>query len=263
MAGSLLEHLGRKNRLHVLTLDSVLVEDVCARLADDPRTQDIERVAPRGNKIQVADLEAIAEDTIRSRILIMDVRSLTLPRLMHVYNRIIGYNRRDFNQRCRTVLIGDGPPALFGTKNSFDVMADQLARFRIDYHASIFFFDPFMHYPQEERVRLQLDGRHDMPNGIPMRLAKWFKQDNLGVAEVRRYFRACASPPAQRQTVKANRTEKFRFILENRIAEMPPGQEQRLEYLLSRDGLKIGGETLPVHIYPLFFEDLVADLMRR
>jgi len=262
MAESLLEHRGRKNRLHVLTLDSVLVEDICARLADDPRTQDIERIAPRGNKIQVADLEALAENTITSRILIMDVRSLTLPRLMHVYNRIIGYNRRDLNRRCRTVLIGDGPPALFGTQNSFDVMAEQLARFRVDYHASIFFFDPFGHYPQEERVRLQLDGRHDMPEGIPKRLVKWFKQDNLGVAEVRRYFRACASPPAQRQTVKSDRIEKLRLILENRIAEIAPGQEQRLVPILSRLGLKVAGETLPVHLYPLFFEDLIASFMR-
>ena len=263
MDGSLLSHPYRRNRLHVLTLDAVLAEDICARLADDPRTQDVERVAPRGREIAVADVEALAKGTVRSRVLILDVRSLTLPRLMHPYNRVAGYNRRDLNEYCYTVLIGDGPAALFGTENSFDVMAGLLARFRIDFHAAVFFFDPFGHYPDEERLGLKLDGRHGLPQGIPKRLAKWFKEEDLSVAEVRRYFRASSSPPALRQAAKVRRTRKLRAVLEERIAEMAPGEEHKLLPVLSRTGLNVQGETLAVNVYPLFFEDWVADLMRR
>ena len=263
MSGSLLSHPGRKNRLHVLTLDSVLAEDLCARLADDPRTAGVERVAPSGEPITVQAVEDLAKGTVQSRVLILDVRSFLLPRLMHAYNRVVGYNRRDFNEICFTVLIGDGPPALFGTQNSFDVMADLLGRFRIDYHASVFFFDPFGHYPHEERVGLALDGRHGLPEGIPRRLAKWFKQDDLSVAEVRRYFRADSSPPAQRGAAKATRAEKLRAVLAERIAEMAPGRGESLLPILSRGGLKVLEESLRVNLYPLFFEDWVAELMRR
>jgi hypothetical protein len=263
MSGSLLSHPGRKNRLHVLTLDAVLAEDICARLADDPRTRGVERVSPRGTAIAVEDVEALAAGTVKSRVLILDVHSLVLPRLMHAYNRVIGYNRRDVNEWCHTILIGDGPASLFGTEHSFDALAGLLARFRIDYHAAVFFFDPFGHYPHEERVGLQLDGRHGLPEGIPKRLAKWFKQDNLSVAEVRRYFRADTSPPALRQATKAQRNERLRQILERRIEEMAPGEEHRILPILSRTGLKVQEETLAVNVYPLYFEDWVADLMRR
>jgi DNA-binding transcriptional MerR regulator len=231
----------------------------------------------------VDNVEALAEGTVESRVIILDVRSILLPRLMHAYNRVVGYNRRDLNERCHTVLIGDGPATLFGTENSFDVMAGLLARFRIDYHAAVFFFDPFGHYPNEERVGLRLDGRHGLPDGIPRRLAKWFKQDDLSVAEVRRYFRANSSPPAQREMKRAQRNEILQRMLMERIAEMtqserayspsandaevqsplPQASLSRLLPILSRQGLKVQNETLAVNLYPLFFEDWVADLMKR
>ncbi|MFB3893781.1 MAG: hypothetical protein ACE15C_17345 [Phycisphaerae bacterium] len=262
MPESLLEHHYRKNRLHVLTLDAVLAEDVRARIAGDPRMQEVECVAPSSKEITVEDVEAIAKGTVRSRVLVMDVRSFTLPRLMHAFNKVIGYNRRDLNKRCHTVLIGDGPPGLFATQNTFDLMSDELARFRLDYHAAVFFFDPFTHYPQDERLGLQLDALHGLPAGIPRRLAKWFKRD-ISVAEVRRYFRAESAPPAQRQAKKAQRAEVLRQVLEKRIKEMAPGQEQRILPILSREGLRLPEETLAVNVYPLFFEDWIAELMQR
>jgi len=263
MNGSLLSHPHRKNRLHVLTLDPVLAEDVCARLANDPRTADMERVAPPGREITVPDIDALAKGTVQSRVLILDVRSFALPRLMNAYNRAVGYNRRDFNESCYTALIGDGPPALFATRHSFDVMADQLARFRIDFHAAVFFFDPFGHYPHGDRPGLRLDGRHGLPRGIPKRLAKWFKRDDLSVAEVRRYFRAASTSPARRQATKERRTHKLQKILRQRIAEITPDEGERLLPALSRTGLKVQGEALAVNVYPLFFEDWIAELMQR
>jgi hypothetical protein len=263
MNRSLLSHPDRKNQLHVLTLDPVLAEDVCERLADDPRTRDVERIAPRGKEITVGDIEALAKSTVESRVLVLDVRSLMLPRLIPAYNRVAGYNRRDLNVCCHTVLIGDGPPALFSAEHSFDVMASTLARMRLDYHAAVFFFDSFGHYPQEERPGLQLGGEHSLPEDIPERLVKWFKEDDLTVAEVRRYFRAAGAPEEKRQAVKARRTEKLRSVLDIRIMEMAPGQEEQILPILSRTGLKVRGEILPVNVYPLFFEDWVADLMQR
>ena len=259
----LLSHTHRKERLHVLTMDPVLAEDVCARLAEDPRTRDVERVAPRGSRPTVEDVKALAAGTVTSRLLILDVRSLTLPRLMFVYNRVIGYNRRDLNERVHTLLIGDGPPALFGSRNTFDVFAGLLSRFRIDYHAAAFFFDPFTHYAHEERAGLRLEGPRALPEGIPGRLAKWFKEGNLSVAEVRRYFRADSTPLAGRAAEKARRTDKLRRILEQRIAELAPGEEARLLPILSPAGLRVRAESLTLNVYPLFFEDRVAQLLAR
>jgi hypothetical protein len=263
MKGSLLSHPHRKNSLHILTLDAVLADDICARLADDPRTKYAQRVAPLGRNITVANLEALAKGTVHSRVIILDVRSLTLPRLMNPYNMVIGYNRQDINEHCYTILIGDGPHSLFATQHSFDSMAGMLARFRIDFHPAVFFFDPFGHYPHDERVGLQLDAQHGWPDGIPKRLAKWFAQDDLRVDEVRKYFRASSSLAAMRQAAKAKRTQKLRLMLEQRIAELAPGQEEQLLPILSKTGLKVQGETLPVNTYPLFFEDWVVELMQR
>jgi hypothetical protein len=259
----LLSHRHRKHRLHVLTLDPVLAEDVCARLADDPRTRDAERIAPPGRRPTVADLEALAPDTVTSRLLILDVRSLTLPRLMVPYNRLIGYNRRDLNERVYSLLIGDGPPALFGPGGTFDVFAGLLARFRVDYHASGFFFDPFTHYSHEERSGLRLEGGGALPEGIPRRLAKWFKEGDRSVGEVRRYFRAASTPPEGRPKEKARRTEQLRSVLTERISEMAPGDEARLLPLLSPEGLRVQAEQLTIHVYPLFFEDRAARLLAR
>jgi hypothetical protein len=257
----LLSHRHRENRVYVLTLDAALAEDVCARLAEDPRTRDAERVAPTGQRITAQDLEALAAGTVKSRLIVLDVRSLTLPRLMHVYNRLIGYNRRDLNERVHTLLIGDGPPALFGSQNSFDVFAGLLARFRVDYHAAGFFFDPFTHYPHEERTGLRLELGGALPEGIPKRLAKWFKEGESSVGDVRRYFRAASTPTAGRAAEKARRAEQLRRLLEERIAELAPGEESRLLPLLSPEGLRVQNETLAINVYPFYFEDRAARLL--
>ncbi len=253
----------RKSRLHVLTLDAVLAEDVAARLGDDPRTQGVEVVTPPGPEVSVPDIEALAKQTVHSRVLLLDVRSLTLSRLMHAYNRTIGYNRRDLNKTCYTLCIGDGSPGLFSTKQSFDVMVDLLARFRTDYHPAAFFFDPLMHYPHEERIGFQREGQTALPEVVPARLAKWFREDDPAVVDVRRYFRAHGTTLAQRPEAKAHRTEKLRRLLRQRLKEMAPGQEEALEPILTRQGLQLPGETLAINVYPLFFEDWIVELMTR
>ncbi len=263
MIQSLLSHADRKNRVHVLTLDAALAEDVRERLANDPQTRYVECVAPGGETISVADVEALAAGTVQSRVLVLDVRSFTLPRLMHAYNRVVGYNRRDLNERCFTVLIGDGPPSLFSSENNFDVMAGPLAQLRIDYHPALFFFDPFGHFPQEERAGLRIDAEACPRADIPRRLAKWFRERDLRVGDVRRYFRAHGAPPAQRAMKRAQRMDVLQKILMQRILEMAPDQAQQLLPLLSRGGLKVRAESLAINVYPLFFEDWVAELLGR
>ena len=147
----MLNYKDRKSRIHIITLDNVLAADVYERLKTSPRIPPVELVLPAGSKseITVEDIDSLALDTMASRLLIIDVRSHTLPRLQQAYNKIVGYNRADFNVYCYTAVIGDGPANLFEKGGDIDDFMPHLARFRIDYSPSVFFYDPLLHYNHE------------------------------------------------------------------------------------------------------------------
>lgn len=129
----ILSHAGRRNTIHILTLDPILATDVYERIHHDPRMKHTQLIKPRPTKIKetIEEIEGMAKDTVYSRLLIVDVRRETLPKLRRAYNTVVGYNRRDLNKLCYIILIGDGPFNLFWEDKSLDVFVpSKVSRFQ-------------------------------------------------------------------------------------------------------------------------------------
>jgi hypothetical protein len=156
------------------------------------------------------------------------------------------------------VLIGDGPVNLFQAGKSMDVFVPHLSAHRIDYHPAVFFYDPFLHYEPNE---IQLQRMHDefvLPDKIPRRLVPYFKEDqDIRVDRIRGYFRATG----RSEQIKQKRLRRLRRLYKKRIAEQFPHHKDQLKAWLSREGIRLATEKL--HLYPLFFEDWVYNLMRK
>jgi hypothetical protein len=253
-----LSYQQRKPRIHILTLDQVLCDDIYERLHCDTRTRFYEMITPKQSqwKGRLEEIEAMTAQTISSRLLIMDVRRITLPKLQQAYNKIIGYNRKDLNRFCFTVLIGDGPMNLFGAGKSFDVFVPYLASRRTDYNSAVFFYDPFIHYEPDE-IDSSMDEYFTLPTQLPRRLTQYFPEAGVTVEYVRRFFRA----DEQNETVKKQRLKVLAALYMKRIAEQFPGHKNRTRELLSKNGLQLASEKL--NIYPLFLEEWVHELMQK
>jgi len=260
-----LSHRRRKEQIHVFSLDRVLAADVQERIAFDPRTRQCQVVRPEGTELKaiVAEIERQARDTVASRLLILDVRSYTLPRLQHAYNKVARYNRSDLNKFCYSILIGDGPLNLFHAGKSLHVFLPHLARHRTDYYPAVFFYDPFIHYKREEWQPAGIDAAAALPTLVPPRLQRAFKGGNVTHAAAREYFRAAGVDPETRDQARQRRQAKLVRFYRKRIAEEFPHHQAQLEAWLSKEGYSLVGEALRLHLYPLFFEDWVAELMAR
>ena len=217
-------------------------------------------VRPQGTSIEerAIEIDGMAQDTISSQLLIIDVRRATLPRLQRAYNRIVGYNRRDLNKLCYTILIGDGPVSLFQAGKSLDVFVPHLSAHRIDYHPAVFFYDPFLHYEPAETQRQKLHEEFVLPDKIPRRLVPYFKEGpDIKLDRIRRFFRATGKT---KQT-KKKRLRTLRGLYKKRIAEQFPHHKDQLKAWLSREGIRLATEKM--HLYPLFFEDWVYNLLQK
>ena len=144
----ILSHTGRGNRIHILTLDKALADDVCERINNDPRMKFYKLIRPRQTEVRdaVEEIEAMAPETVYSRLLIIDVRRFTLAKLQRAYNKIVGYNRRDLNKLCYIILIGDGPSDLFREGKSLDVFVMQLGKQRVFFKTPALFYFNLLHY---------------------------------------------------------------------------------------------------------------------
>jgi hypothetical protein len=260
-----LSHPHRKEQIHVFSLDQVLAADIHERIAFDPRTRHCHVIRPESAepKAIIAEIERTARDTVASRLLIMDVRSYTLPRLQHAYNTVSRYNRQDLNKFCYSILIGDGPLNLFQAGRSLHVFGPHLARHRIDYYPAVFFYDPFIHYTVDEKQQAGIEAEAKLPTLVPKRLQRAFKTDNVTHAAAREYFRAAGVEPRTREKARQRRQERLVRFYRKRIAEEFPHHKDQLEVWLSKQGYSLVGEALRLHLYPLFFEDWVAELMAR
>lgn len=186
----------------------------------------------------------------------MDVRRATMPKIQQVYNKIAGYNRKDLNRFCFTVLIGDGPLNLLQPGKSPDVFVPYLAGLRVDYNMAVFFFDPFIHYEPEE-MESSMDEEFMLSNKPPQRLASYFPQAGVTVDSVRRFFRAAE----QNEAVKRQRFKTLAALYLKRIGEQFPQHKDLLRGLLSKNGAQLGSEKL--NLYPVFFEEWVHELMQK
>lgn len=255
----ILSHRARGSRIHVLTADLVLAGDVCERIRHDPRMRGCQLFAPRQVRIReaVEEIESMAADTVFSRLLIIDVRKLTLPMLRRAYNKIVGYNRRDLNKLCYVILIGDGPGELFHQGRALDVFVPYLAAHRVDFHPAVFFFDPFLHYEPDEIEHPGIEEEFVLPDKLPQRFIPYFKEEDMTMAKVRRYFRAADKD----EELRKKRQRRLKSLYKKRIAEQFPDDKDRLKAWLSKKGLRLASEKM--HLYPLFFEDWVYDLMHK
>jgi hypothetical protein len=256
----ILTHPGRRDKIYILTIDPVLAADVYERVHAYPKLKHCELVRPRATAVRdaVGEIAQFAQDTTTARILVLDVRRATLPKLRGILNAIVGYNRKDFNKLCYTVLIGDGPPTLFANGRGVDVFVLYLASHRVDYHPAVFFFDPLLHYEPGELEARAIDDEFTLPDGIPRRLIPYFQRsENVKVDKIRRFFRATGKD----HETHRRRRRMLKRMYKKRIAEQFPGRERQLRAWMSRKGLHLATERL--HLYPLYFEDWVYDLIQK
>ena len=256
----ILSHPGREDRIHILTVDPVLAADIYERIHEDKRLKGCELVRVEATQVRqgAEEIEHWARDTVQSRLLVFDVRMATLPRLRRAYNTIVGYNRRDFNKLCYTILIGDGPVNLFRGGQTLEVFVPYLAAHRVDYHPAVFFYDPFLHYEADEGELRAIDETFVLPDSIPKRLVPYFQNgQDIRIDQIRRFFRATGKT----EQVKKERLRTLRSVYKMRIAEQFPHRKNELRAWLSRRGMRLATEKL--HLYPLFFEDWVFDLIRK
>ncbi|MGE5297433.1 MAG: hypothetical protein ACM3VT_21640 [Solirubrobacterales bacterium] len=255
----ILSHQQRRDRIHILTLDPVLATDVCERIGADKRLQRCTLICPRAADVRegLEKLEETAPETTSSRMIIFDVRRATLPKLRHVFNAIVGYNRRDFNKLCFSICIGDGPQNLFRDNQFVSPFVPHLSAHRIDFHPAVFFYDPFLHYEPDEIPLQSIGDDFVIPDAIPKRLAPYFKSEGVTVGTIRHFFRAIDKDEETRKT----RRHMLRHVYKKRLAEIFPGQEDQIRDLMSREGVHWASEKM--NLYPLYFEDWVYDLMRQ
>jgi hypothetical protein len=254
-----LSHPSRQNTIHILSLDSILANDVYERIHRDKRMKYYQLVRPRQTNIRdtIEEIENMAQETILSRLIIIDVRRLTIPKLHKAYNKVVGYNRKDLNKICYTILIGDGPIDLFQNGKTMDVFIPHLANHRIDFHPAVFFSDPFIHYEHGEIELAGVDEEFVLADKIPRRLESYFKKEDMNVEKVRHYFRAVDKP----EDVSKKRRRRLKKLYRDRIEQQFPGHKDRLKDLFSRKGIRLANEKM--NLYPLYFEDWVYKLAKR
>jgi len=253
-----LSYQQREPRIHILTLDRVLGWDIYDRLHNNSKTRFYELVVPKQAdwRLRLEEIEAIVDRTVYARMLIMDVRRATLPKIQQAYNKIIGYNRKDLNKFCFTVLVGDGPLSLFQAGKSPDVFVPYLAQHRVNYNPAVFFYDPFLHYEPDE-LDSSMDEEFTLPKQLPRRLATYFPEPGVTVRSVRQYFRAAEQP----EPLKKQRLKVLAALYLKRIAEQFPEHKNRLRDLLTKNGLQLASERM--NLYPVFFEQWVHELMQK
>ncbi|MFA5784789.1 MAG: hypothetical protein WC962_07900 [Phycisphaerae bacterium] len=251
----ILSHKGRTKSVHILTLDQTLADDVQERINTDKRTKNCIVHRPvRGIIHGVEEINEMAVETVSSRLLIIDVRKTTLPALQQSYNKVVGYNRRDLNHTCYIILIGDGPISFLSSDNSIDAFVPYLTKHRLDYYPAAYFYDPFIHYEPDEIPRTGVDLAALVPSMPPKRLAYYFKEQEKTVADIRTFFRAADKPQK-----KKRRTEKLTDLYKRQAEKILNSAHHKADPLFTHDGLQISTETM--HLYPLFFEDWVSELL--
>ena len=257
----MLHYTNRKNRIHIITLDSVLADDLFERLSACPNTNSAQLIMPGSNgTITPSDILKTARDTTDSKILIIDVRTQTKPRLQQAYSDISRFNRPDLNNYCHTVLIGDGPSEFLLQSKGANAFYNYLSDLRIDYSPAVFFANPFLYYTQQEIQDLIINHNNALPEQIPQRLEKYFKK-GLTVRDLYEYFRAADKKDDKKLKSRKERLEKLKDIYTKLIAEDFSDDKEKLTSAMSKQGCSFTGETLRLNVYPFYFEQWIGDLL--
>ncbi|MGD0785565.1 MAG: hypothetical protein ABR969_07105 [Sedimentisphaerales bacterium] len=256
----MLHYTERKNTIHIITLDRILAEDICSRLHDYPDTASVQLIVPgNGKTITPEDIHKTAHDTTGSKILIMDVRSHTKPRLQQAYSDIARFNRPDANSFCHIVLIGDGPSEYLLHSIGVNAFHHYLADLRTDYVPTLFFADPFLYYTQQEVMDSIQENA--LPVKIPHFLEKYFMK-NLPVKTVYEYFRAAEKKGDEKIKIKKQRQQQLKNVIIKLIDEGFPHHKEKLDQALDKQGCSFPGESLRLNVYPFYFEELIGDFLK-
>jgi hypothetical protein len=259
----MLHYRERKNTIHIITLDKVLAGDISSRLSDCPLTGSAQLIMPgrSGQTVTPDDILKTAHDTTDSKILIMDVRSHTKPRLQRAYSDIARFNRPDANNFCHIVLIGDGPTDYLLQSKGIGAFPNYLADLRNDFSPAVFFANPFLYYTQQEIQELILDRNNVMPEKIPRRLEKYFKK-NMPLKTIYEYFRAAEKQDDMKLKRRKQRLRQLKDIFLKLAAEDFPEDKDTLAAALTKQGCPFPGENLRLNVYPFYFEEWIADLLK-
>jgi hypothetical protein len=256
----MLHYTERKNRIHIITLDQTFAEDISERLSDYPGTNSAQLIIPgSGKTITSEDILKTARDTTDSKILIMDVRSQTKPRLQQAYSDIARFNRPDANNYCHMVLIGDGPSEYLLHSIGVDAFHHYLADLRTDFCPTLFFADPFLYYTQQEVMDSIQENA--LPVKIPHFLEKYFMK-NLPVKTVYEYFRAAEKKGDEKIKIKKQRQQQLKNVIIKLIDEGFPHHKEKLDQALDKQGCSFPGEALRLNVYPFYFEEWIGDLIK-
>ncbi len=256
----LLSHANRLDRIFILTQDPVLVCDVTQRIEADKHLAGLEIINPAivDGLIKPDAVLKLAKDTVTARLLVFDVRSLTLPRLQGVYTRIVGYNRLDLNTLCYSLVIGDGPVRYPDDEKGIAIFHAHLSKMRIDYSPAAFFFDPLIHYSAHERRELQTLGLDETPHKIPGAWAEVFKTGVASIEIVRAYLRGADVTGSKHKRTMRHRLVEFEKSILAQAQSDYPQQTMGLTKALTRKGCKLSGEALRLYLYPMRFEKWLA-----
>jgi len=261
----MLHYKDRDRRVDIVTMDRVLATDVYERLRAETPMDSVQLVRPgQGNdEITVQDVEQLVPGTMRAGVLVIDVRHQTRAQLRHAYGTIVRRNRPDFNTYCYTVLIGGGPLNVFRPGMTIDAFRDYLHEMRIDYSPAVCFVDPFLHYTLDEIQERALYENNTLPKEIPEHLRKYFKPDKQGIEQLRAYFRAAEVDEVRRDSHRKKREKILEGLYRRLVHQDFPEHAEELVQALSKEGCPMLGEALGFNVYPFFFVEWVAELVRR
>ena len=261
----MLHYQNRLDKIYLLSLDPVLLEDIEERLGDTPGLKSIELVKPGNGRsvITADDILHLARETLTARILIVDVRSQTRAQLQRAYSDITRFNRPDFNHYCYCILVGDGPNNYFRSDRGLKTFPSYLANLRIDFSAAAFFGDPFLYYSMEEIQERAIYEQNALPEQISHHFDKYFQGGRMSVEQVRRYFRAADKEGEEKIRKRKVRQAVLRQLCIKMILDEFPDDEAKVLQALSKEGLDFPGEILRSHVYPFYFEEWVLECFKK
>ena len=136
---------------------------------------------------------------------------------------------------------------------------------RLDFNAARFFYDPLVHYDASEKLGLALEHENELLETVPGWLEKSFfvEDEDVTVRQVRPYFRADGIRGKEGRTKMRRRQRKLLRIYTRRIMNQVNCQGEDIAKCLSKEGLFLQGEALPLNVYPFHFEKHVAKLLKK
>jgi hypothetical protein len=257
----------RSKTISIFTLDPALRKDIIERIGSEPALAGYRIRSTRDDTVKntIQALRGMMDETRSDRILIMDARHSTLTLLRPVYNRVVTMNRRDFTRYAYSVVIADGPMDFLKPTKTLNVFTPYLLELKKDFGQSLFFYDPLIHYQTFETVHLAMDEDWKIAENLPDRVKKELvskrligADDDVKVKHIRKHFRGLRDGRTD-NTLRQKRMSELLEIYLDRLTQAFP-EDTKAASWPTREGYFLEGYGA-MHLYPFFFEQLIADLV--